>query len=176
MIRTSYLSSANPKILPGNHLWSNVPTITAVAQADNPRLINRVQKRSVNTYCTNIIPSQPFTVVEMFDHLSLYTPIHATRTQTQLSLFHMSFHCSIGGGNAGPSTLCYVTTTCADMSQENYLRTLYAVSPTGSCPIELFSLPQNNAELHMGGCQNYGLFWIPLMIRHLIFRVPKKGA
>ena len=27
----------------------------------------------------------------------------------------------------------------------------------------------------MGGCQNYGPFCIPIIIRHLIFRVPKKG-
>ena len=30
-------------------------------------------------------------------------------------------------------------------------------------------------ELYMGGCQNYGPFWVPTIIRHLIFRVPKKG-
>ena len=30
-------------------------------------------------------------------------------------------------------------------------------------------------ELYMGGCQNYGPFWIPIIIRHLMFRVPKKG-
>ena len=28
---------------------------------------------------------------------------------------------------------------------------------------------------YMGGCQNYGPFWVPSTIRHLIFRVPKKG-
>ena len=28
---------------------------------------------------------------------------------------------------------------------------------------------------YMGGCQNYGPFWVPIIIRHLIFRVPKKG-
>ena len=27
----------------------------------------------------------------------------------------------------------------------------------------------------MGGCQNYGPFWVPIIIRHLLFRVPKKG-
>ena len=27
-----------------------------------------------------------------------------------------------------------------------------------------------------GGCQNYGPFWIPVIIRHLILRVPKKGS
>ena len=25
---------------------------------------------------------------------------------------------------------------------------------------------------HKGGCQNHGSFWIPIFIRHLIFRVP----
>ena len=29
---------------------------------------------------------------------------------------------------------------------------------------------------YMGGCQNYGRFWIPIIIRHLISRVPKKGT
>ena len=28
----------------------------------------------------------------------------------------------------------------------------------------------------MGGCQNYGAFWVPIIIRHLIFWVPKKGT
>ena len=28
---------------------------------------------------------------------------------------------------------------------------------------------------YMGGCQNYGPFWIPIIIRHLIFGVPQKG-
>ena len=28
----------------------------------------------------------------------------------------------------------------------------------------------------MGGCQSYGPFWVPIIIRHLIFRVPKKGT
>ena len=27
----------------------------------------------------------------------------------------------------------------------------------------------------LGGCQNSGPFWIPIIIRSLIFRVPKKG-
>ena len=27
----------------------------------------------------------------------------------------------------------------------------------------------------MGGCQNYGPFLVPIIIRHMIFRVPKKG-
>ena len=27
----------------------------------------------------------------------------------------------------------------------------------------------------LGGCQNYGPSWIPIIIRHRIFRVPKKG-
>ena len=27
----------------------------------------------------------------------------------------------------------------------------------------------------MGGCQNYGLVLVPIIIRRLIFRVPKKG-
>ena len=27
----------------------------------------------------------------------------------------------------------------------------------------------------MGGCQNYGPFLVPIIIRHIIFRVPKKG-
>ena len=30
--------------------------------------------------------------------------------------------------------------------------------------------------LYMGGCQNYGPSWIPVIIRHLIFRVPKEGT
>ena len=29
---------------------------------------------------------------------------------------------------------------------------------------------------YMGGCQNYGPFWIPILIRPLIFRVPQKGT
>ena len=29
-------------------------------------------------------------------------------------------------------------------------------------------------SVYMGGCQNCGPFWIPTIIRHLIFRVPKK--
>ena len=28
---------------------------------------------------------------------------------------------------------------------------------------------------HMGGCQNYGPFLVPNIVRHLLFRVPKKG-
>ena len=28
--------------------------------------------------------------------------------------------------------------------------------------------------IHMGGCQNYGPFLVPIIIRHLMFRVPKK--
>ena len=31
-------------------------------------------------------------------------------------------------------------------------------------------------DIYMGGCQNYGPFWIPILIRHLIFRVPQKGT
>ena len=31
------------------------------------------------------------------------------------------------------------------------------------------------ALVYMSGCQNYGPFWVPLIIRHLLFRVPKKG-
>ena len=27
---------------------------------------------------------------------------------------------------------------------------------------------------HLGGSQNYGAFWIPSIIRHLIFRVPQR--
>ena len=27
----------------------------------------------------------------------------------------------------------------------------------------------------MGGCQNYGPFWVPDIVRHLIFRVPEKA-
>ena len=26
--------------------------------------------------------------------------------------------------------------------------------------------------MHMGGCQNYGPFWVLIIIRHLLFRVP----
>ena len=29
---------------------------------------------------------------------------------------------------------------------------------------------------HMNGCQNYGSFLGPIIIRHLIFRGPKKGT
>ena len=36
--------------------------------------------------------------------------------------------------------------------------------------------PLVGSHLHMGGCQNYGPSWIPIIIRHLIFRVPKKGT
>ena len=28
--------------------------------------------------------------------------------------------------------------------------------------------------MDLGGCQNYGPVWIPIIIRHLIFRVPEK--
>ena len=28
---------------------------------------------------------------------------------------------------------------------------------------------------HMGGCRNHGPFWAPIIVRHLIFRVPIKG-
>ena len=28
----------------------------------------------------------------------------------------------------------------------------------------------------MGGCQNYGPFWVPIIIRHLIFGAIKKGS
>ena len=27
----------------------------------------------------------------------------------------------------------------------------------------------------MFGCQNYGRFWVPNIVQHLIFRVPKRG-
>ena len=30
-------------------------------------------------------------------------------------------------------------------------------------------------KAHLGGCQNYGPFWIPIIVRHVIFGVPKKG-
>ena len=30
-------------------------------------------------------------------------------------------------------------------------------------------------QQHMGGCQNYGPFWVLSIIRHLVFRGPKKG-
>ena len=32
-------------------------------------------------------------------------------------------------------------------------------------------------KTHLGGCQNYGSFlgWVPIILRHLVFRVPKKG-
>ena len=28
----------------------------------------------------------------------------------------------------------------------------------------------------MGDCQNYGPFWVPVIIQHLIFRVPQEGT
>ena len=28
---------------------------------------------------------------------------------------------------------------------------------------------------HMGGCQDDGPFWIPIVLRHLVSRVPIKG-
>ena len=28
---------------------------------------------------------------------------------------------------------------------------------------------------HMGGCQNDGPFWVLIIVRHLLFRVHKKG-
>ena len=29
--------------------------------------------------------------------------------------------------------------------------------------------------LYLGGCQNYSPFWVPIMILHLLFGVPKTG-
>ena len=29
---------------------------------------------------------------------------------------------------------------------------------------------------YVGGCQNYGPFGVPIIIRYLLFRVPKKGT
>ena len=30
--------------------------------------------------------------------------------------------------------------------------------------------------LYMGGCENYGPFGVPIIIRHLVLRVPQKGT
>ena len=36
---------------------------------------------------------------------------------------------------------------------------------------------EGNKLCYMGGCQNYGPFFgYPIIIRHLLFKVPKKGS
>ena len=39
-----------------------------------------------------------------------------------------------------------------------------------------FGLTVSSWQRYMGGCQNYGFFCIPIIIRYLRFRVPKKGT
>ena len=42
-------------------------------------------------------------------------------------------------------------------------------------PVCVLKLENNPIEFHMGDCQNYGpTFWIPIILRHLIFRVPRR--
>ena len=41
---------------------------------------------------------------------------------------------------------------------------------------DLLAYAQRILSIYMGGCQNCCSFsWIPIKIRHLIFRVPKRG-
>ena len=40
--------------------------------------------------------------------------------------------------------------------------------------IEIFA-SDDWACVYMGGCQNYGPFGVPNIVRHLLFRVPKTG-
>ena len=48
----------------------------------------------------------------------------------------------------------------------------------GPGPAVVEAVAQSEAAalaVHAGGCQNYGLFLDPFLLRHLILRVPKKG-
>ena len=52
---------------------------------------------------------------------------------------------------------------------------LFTATVKRSFTKEKFVQESNNINTYMGGSQNYGPFLAPILIRHLIFRGPKRG-